>query len=104
METYKEPVIATPEDSVSPQFDPNVKRENNYYIDEDSLDKNIVSPEYATTSPAYDPSRPYDPTAVTSPKLFEDEPELQQFYDNMKPKNKARLEPYSDKEKRWLVE
>ena len=33
METYKEPVVATPEDSVSPEYDPNAPGNENYYDD-----------------------------------------------------------------------
>jgi len=113
-ETYKSPMVTTPENSASPQFDPNAK---NIYAQYDDSASNITSPEYASTSPAYDPAGPpydpagppYDPTSPFNPTpvgktlLFEDNPELQQFYDNMKPKHKVKLDPYSDKEKRWMI-
>jgi DNA-directed RNA polymerase II subunit RPB2 len=101
METYKEPVVATPEDSVSPEYDPNAPGNENYY--DDSVETNYKSPEYESTSPAFDPTHVYDPSPKVPSRLFEDDPVLQQFYENMKPKNKARLDAFNDKEKRWMV-
>jgi len=98
---YKSPEVATPIDSVSPIFDPNESGKHVNINQPD--DPNYKSPEWATASPAYDPNNIYDPPQMFTPKLFKDDPELQQFYDNMKPKNKAKIENFSDREKQWMV-
>ena len=101
-ENYKPPVVNTPEDSVSPVFDPN---ENEVFVYDDfdtptPIQNRIQSPEYANTSPVYDPLK----VDVSVKKLFADNEILQEFYENMKPKRKAKFEHFDDRDKRWMVQ